>query len=746
MTRSPSSQPLSQMVTQAVQKLVGLEKRMIAFKPGSRVAKIEVRESPGEPPQTYPLLGERHILGRSSRLSDIQIQNPIVSQAHCSIHREPKHPQQFILQDEGSTNGIYRGRQKLKTYPLCHGDVISLGPPELEDAPQFTFLNPPPPWVKALRYGIYGCGALGLLGMAWLTWEWAQLSVRPWPSGVSAPVVIYAGDGKTQLNPIRRDIHRELVRIQDFSPYLPKAVMASEDSRFYWHFGVDPYGIARAVVINLGKGGLRQGASTLTQQVARSLFPEVGRENTARRKVREMLVALKLEMVYSKDEILKTYLNRVYLGAGNYGFEDAARFYFDKSAKNLNISEAATLVAMLPAPNLYNPIQDYDTTVSLRNRVIKRMANLGMISATEAQQARRSPITVSPKARQSLSKLQAPYFYSYIFTELQNLLGEEVAKEGNFIVESTVNLEAQRQAETQVKQYIANEGQQFRFSQGALVTLDSHNGEILALVGGADYKSTQFNRATQALRQPGSTFKIFAYAAALEAGISAYQTYSCAGIRWQGQAFRPCERSSGNITLAHALAQSENAVALRVAQQVGLDRIATLAEDLGIRSPLHKNPGLVLGQSEVRLLELTGAYGVIADQGQWHLPHAIRRIRDGNDCQDSRRHQTCREIYSATQMGQASVPVLKASTASTLVTLLQNAVNGGTGQAASIGYGAAGKTGTTNRGVDLLFVGFLPQQHFVTGIWLGNDDNSPTRGSSAQAARLWGRYMKTLVQ
>ncbi|MFN7513800.1 transglycosylase domain-containing protein, partial [Microcystis sp.] len=214
--------------------------------------------------------------------------------------------------------------------------------------------------------------------------ESRKVNVYPLPSGVSGPVVVYPRDGQTPLNPIRQETHQELDNLGDFSPYLPKAVVASEDSRFYWHFGVDPFGIVRAIMINWQGQGIRQGASTLTQQLARSLFPEVGRQNTADRKLREAVVALQLEAVYSKDTILKTYLNRVYLGLAGYGFEDAARFYFDKSARDLDISEAATLVAMLPAPNLFNPIQDYDTSVQLRNRVIDRMAQLGMISPEEA--------------------------------------------------------------------------------------------------------------------------------------------------------------------------------------------------------------------------------------------------------------------------------------------------------------------------------------------------------------------------
>ncbi|ELP57042.1 transglycosylase family protein [Microcystis aeruginosa TAIHU98] len=365
-------------------------------------------------------------------------------------------------------------------------------------SPASPFYCPPPLWARLLRYGFYGAGGIFGLLVLGIIWESRRVNVYPLPSGVSGPVVVYPRDGQTPLNPRRQETHQELDNLGDFSPYLPKALVASEDSRFYWHFGVDPLGIVRAVMINRERQGIHQGASTLTQQLARSLFQEVGRQNTAGRKIREAVVALQLEAVYSKDTILKTYLNRVYLGLAGYGFEDAARFYFDKSARDLDISEAATLVAMLPAPNRFNPIQDYDTSVQLRNRLIDRMAQLGMISPEEAASARRSRIEISPQAKKSLSSTIAPYFYSYVFEELQDLLGEEVAKEGNFIVETSLDRRLQAIAEKSLKTHILNQGPRYRYSQGALVTLNSQTGEILALVGGVDYQKSQFNRAIQA--------------------------------------------------------------------------------------------------------------------------------------------------------------------------------------------------------------------------------------------------------
>lgn len=734
--------PLSQLLTQAVQQLA--KNNALKLKKGAKVAKLIVKDENNRTLETCHLVGDRYIIGRSSRSSDIVISNPVVSQIHCSLHRDLRRPRHFYLKDEGSTNGTYQGKRRIKkNIPLHHKDVITLGPPEVATSIKLIYQNPAPLWMQLSRYCLYGITGLFFITASWVLWEWSKIPVRPLPVGISGPMIIYAKDGKTPLNSIEQRPHQEIERLSEFSTYLPKAVIASEDSRFYWHLGVDPLGIARAVMINLRGGGIRQGASTLTQQLARSLFSEVGRENTAGRKIREMLVALKLETVYSKDDILKTYLNRVYLGVGSYGFEDAAQFYFDKSARNLDISEAATLVAMLPAPNLYNPVRDYDTALGLRNRVITRMARLGMISEEEAARARRSRIKISPKAEQALSSTIAPYFYSYVLQELQELLGEDLAKEGNFIVETGLDPHLQAKAEESLKNQVETQGSQLGFSQGALVTLDTKTGEILALVGGVDYQKSQFNRATQAQRQPGSTFKLFAYAAALEKGISPNKVYSCQGLRWQGQQYEPCERSGGDTTMIQGFAQSENAIALRVAKEAGLGRVIETAKDLGIESPLKATPGLVLGESEVNVLEITGAYAAIANQGLWNHPHGIRRILDGGDCENSDNIETCREIYNFSQDHQPK-QALSPTVAQNMLTLMQGVVSNGTGRNAYLGRGEGGKTGTTNNNVDLWFIGVIPQDDVVTGIWLGNDKPTPTRGSSAQAASLWKNYMKEM--
>jgi 1A family penicillin-binding protein len=735
-------------LTQAVQTIhAKVNFQALALKPNAKVPELWVQDAGAAKAEVYPLLGERYLLGRSSKSCDIVVKNPVVSQIHLSLERYGRRQRSFIIKDENSTNGIYRGKRRLPSLVLRHGDVLTIGPPELAAAVRLQYVDPPPWYILGIRYGLYGIGGLTALLILIIGIEWIKVPVRPLPLGVQGPTVILSSD-EIPLRQPRTTSHRELNRLSEFSPYLPKALIASEDSRYYWHFGVDPYGILRALVTNVLGGGIRQGASTITQQVARSLFTSyVGREDSPGRKLREAIVALKLETFYSKDEILKTYLNRVYLGIEAYGFEDAAQFYFDKSAKNLNISEAATLVAILPAPNRFNPIQDYNRALQYRDRVITRMRAAGMISQQEADQARRSRIEVSPKAREYLASTKAPYFYSYVFDELRTLLGDQLAQEGNFIVETALDLQAQAKADAALRNSVYGDGASYGYSQGALVTVNTSNGEIVALVGGVDYQQSQFNRATQALRQPGSTFKIFAYAAAIEKGIPPTTAYSCAPLVWQNQQFRGCERAgAGSVNMYTGLALSENAVALRVAQDTGLDSVAQMARRLGITSKLNPVPGLVLGQSEVTVLEMTGAFAGIANNGVFNRAHAIKRILDSSDCKDFKNPKTCRVIYSDQQDSGMNRRMLQPSVADTMTEMLRGVVQGGTGRAASIGLGEVGKTGTTNDNVDLWFVGYVPSRQLATGIWLGNDKPAPTRGSSGQAAQLWSAYMRQIVQ
>lgn len=754
MTPSPPTPPPNRpktvlgALTQAVhtvQARVNFSK--LALKPNAKVPELWVQEADADKAEIYPLLGDRYVLGRSSKSSDIVIRNPVVSQVHASLSRDSKRPDTFILKDENSTNGIYRGKRRLDRLPLRHGDVLTLGPPDLAAAVRVQYHYPPPWYVKGAQYGLYGFTGLTAIAALWVGVQWQRFSVRPLPQSVQGPVIVTARDNETLLRSSENRTHQELDNLSDYSRYLPDAVIASEDSRYYWHLGVDPIGITRAIVTNVRASSLREGGSTLTQQLARSIFREyVGTEDSAGRKLREAVAALKLETFYSKNELLLTYLNRVYLGNGAYGFEDAAQFYFGKSARDLDLSEAATLAGILPAPNAFNPVRDYQTAVEYRDRVLNRMAAQGKVTQEEAQRARRSRIVINPAAIEELRSTIAPYFYSQIFNELEELLGTQLANEGNFIVQSSLNPQMQQKAEGALRQAIDSEGAAAGFSQGAIATIDPTTGEVLALVGGYDYEQSQFNRATQAYRQPGSTFKVFAYTRALEQGISPGTSFSCAPLDWEGQTFEGCRSGGGSVSMATGLAQSENVVALRVAQEVGLDNVAQEARRMGITSELSVNPGLILGQSEVTLLEMTGAFGVLANQGVRNKPHTINRIFDSSDCENPQDVNTCRVIYDYQQDPQTNVATLPPEVAGTMTDLLQGVVAGGTGRRAAIGLGEAGKTGTTNDNVDLWFIGYVPRENVVTGIWLGNDDNTPTDGSSGNAAAIWGDYMRQVVR
>ena len=737
-------------VTQAVKAVQQkIDFSQIALKAGARPATLEV-EYQGKV-ERFPLLGDRYLLGRSSQQSDIVVGSPIVSQVHASLTRDPHRPgRPFVIKDKRSTNGLYRGKKRLNYWILQHGDTLTLGPIDLADGVSLRYSQPSPWYFQGLKYGLYGfTGLTALVGVWILGLQWPKIPMRPFPESVQGPVIIYAEE-EGDIIPLRPEptqAHQENKRIADYGAYLPKAVVASEDTRYYWHLGVDPLGITRALVTNIRGGEIREGGSTITQQLSRSVYREyVGTDDSAGRKIREAVVALKLESFYSKDDLLLFYLNRVYLGGNLYGFEDAAQFYFGKPAQELNLSEAATLVGILPAPNAFNPVQNYEAAVAYRDRVLERMAALGMVSAEDARRARRSRIEISPTAREELQSIRAPYFYSYIFQELETVLGTDLAREGNFIVEATLDLDVQAEAEESLQTNVASNGAALNYSQGALVTLNTENSGILAYVGGTDYQASQFDRASQALRQPGSTFKVFAYAAALEEEFSPGTSFECTGLNWNGQFFEGCRSGSAPVDMYRGLALSENVVALRIAQEVGLNDVVQTAHRMGIDSELNPVPGLVLGESEVTPLELTGAFGAIANEGVWNPPHGVRRVLDSSDCTDPNDANSCRVIYEFGQTGDTNQQVISPQVAETLADLMQGVIRSGTGRSAFLGLGEGGKTGTTNDNRDLWFVGFVPREAMVTGIWLGNDDNTPTSGSSGQAAELWGNYMDDAVR
>ena len=465
----------------------------------------------------------------------------------------------------------------------------------------------------------------------------------------------------------------------------------------------------------------------------------MGQGETLGRKWRELLVSLQLEARFSKRDLLLSYLNRVYLGVG-WGFEDASRQYFGKSAAGLELAEAALLVGLLPSPNGYDPCFDPQAALDSRNRVLAKMVDTGRISADAGRRARRSPVQLSPEAcREQQRRRGAPFFTDQVRRDLEAQVGAAIAAEGNFLIDTHLHPQLQATVERLLRQRIGSSSG-LGVTEGAVVVLDARNGGILAVAGGRDYGQSQFNRATMALRQPGSTFKLIPYLVALERGARVTDAVGCGPLDWRGQRF--ASDCGGTLTLVSAFARSSNTAALRLAQQVGLDAVVQKARDLGITSPLAEVPGLALGQSEVTLLELTAAYAAVANGGTWHAPSTIRQVLDGETCQEEDRAH-CRASDPKAVTTTPGRRVMQQGTASRLQELLRSVVRSGTGRAASIGGQEGGKTGTTNERRDLLYVGYEPRRHWVIGIWLGNDDNSPTQASSALAAGLWSEIIRT---
>ncbi|MCU0537258.1 MAG: penicillin-binding protein 1A [Hydrococcus sp. Prado102] len=536
-------------------------------------------------------------------------------------------------------------------------------------------------------------------------------------------ITIKASDG-TVLREIGNVSHEKL-KIWQISDSVKKAFIASEDRRFKEHRGVDFPGIARAIFANLQAGEVVEGGSTITQQLARIVFLNQGRN--IGRKYREMRLAKEIENNFTKDQILERYLNLVYLGSGAYGVADAAWVYFSKPVSELTLAEAATLAGIVPAPSVYSPLENPQAAKQRRDTVLKTMQAQGVISAQEAEDAIASPLQVNPSKPKRLER-QAPYFTAYIEKELPKLISKEALEAGGLTVETTLNSRWQKAAEEKLENAVERYGKWQRFSQAAMVAIDPRNGQIRAMVGGTDFSTNQFNRVTQAKRQPGSTFKTFVYATAIAAGISPYKSFMDAEYVVDG--YKPenygDSYSGAQVPLRTALAKSLNVIAVRLLVDVGWNPIIKLSQQMGIESKLQPTYSLALGASEVNLLELTSAYGTLANQGVHQKAYGISRIRD----------RSGNILYQAQFQPQEAIDP---DTSSIMTWMLQGVVDGGTGVPAQIGRPAAGKTGTSDKARDLWFVGYIPQ--LVTGVWLGNDDNKETWGASSMAAVLWRQFM-----
>ncbi|MCS3891816.1 penicillin-binding protein 1A [Bradyrhizobium japonicum USDA 38] len=513
------------------------------------------------------------------------------------------------------------------------------------------------------------------------------------------------------------------VSLKDLPPYLPKAFIAIEDRRFYSHFGIDPVGILRALVTNVLHRGVSQGGSTLTQQLAKNLF--LTQERTLARKLQEAELAIWLERKHSKNEILELYLNRVYFGSGAYGVEAAAQKYFGKSAKDVTVAEAALLAGLVKSPSRLAPNRNPEGAEARAQIVLAAMADAKFITEAQAQASIGHPsYNVKPAGAGTLN-----YVADWIGEVLDDLVGQI---DESIKVETTIDPKLQSAAEAAIIDELAAKSVKFNVSQGALVAM-TPDGAVRAMVGGRNYSDSQYNRAVTAKRQPGSSFKPFVYLTALEQGLTPDTVRQDAPIEVKG--WKPenyTHEYFGAVTLTQALAMSLNTVAIRLGLEVGPKNVVRTAHRLGISSKLEPNASIALGTSEVSVVELVGAYAPFANGGFAVAPHVVTRIRTlGGKLLYMRQAEEHNQVIDPRYVGMMN-------------TMMRETLISGTAKKAEIpGWPAAGKTGTSQDYRDAWFIGYTA--NLVTGVWLGNDDNSPTKKATGGGlpVEVWSRFMRT---
>ena len=530
-------------------------------------------------------------------------------------------------------------------------------------------------------------------------------------------VTILAADGN--LIASFGDLFGRALTLREMSPYLPKAVIATEDRRFYRHFGIDPVGIVRAALTDLRVGHVVEGGSTITQQLAKILF--LTPERSFGRKIRETLLALWLERRFSKDQILEIYLNRVYLGAGAYGVDAAAHRYFGRSAANLNLFESAVIAGLLKAPTRFSPARDRAAADARAAQVLDNMVEARFITTADAAAARKRGAELAVAGRPG-----SRYFADWVADQIREFAG---TTDRDLTVRTTLDPRLQAAAEAAIGDTLTRYGAKDTVGQGALVAL-SPDGAVRAMVGGRDYGQSQFNRATQAQRQPGSAFKPFVYLAGLEAGLRPDDRFVDKPIRvgtWQPRDY--LNHYQGEMSLAEGLAQSINSIAVQVAERAGIRHVVATASRLGITSDLAADASIALGTGEVNLLELVGAYAPFANGGAGVLAYGISEIRDSDGKTIYRR--------SGSGPGQVVAPELVGE----MNDMLTGVIARGTGKAAALPRPAAGKTGTTQDYRDAWFIGYTAD--LVAGVWFGNDDDAPMRNVSGGSlpAAAWRNFM-----
>ena len=540
-------------------------------------------------------------------------------------------------------------------------------------------------------------------------------NVRHTPS-----VSIVATNGEVLSH--RGDLKGSYASLGDLPPYVPQAVLATEDRRFYWHFGVDPIGLARAMAINIKAGAYVQGGSTITQQLAKNVFLQPDR--TISRKIEEMVLAVWLELRFTKEEILTLYLNRVYFGGGAYGLEAASERFFRKPARALTLPEAAMLAGLLKAPSRYSPTNDIDLARQRAGVVLQNMVNAGYISPEEARLANVAPASLEGyTARGSIN-----YFVDWVAEALPDYAGRP---DTDVSVITTIDPALQSEAERIVAEVLQVEGSGVNASQAALVAM-TPDGAVRAMVGGRSYVQSQFNRAVQAKRQPGSAFKPIVYLAAMEKGLTPDTVRTDRPVNYGGWAPENYSgRFEGDMTLRTALAKSVNTVAVQVAREVGIRNVVAAARRLGLQDELPSNLSLALGSGNVNLLELTAAYATFANGGYGVLPHGIEEVRA----------RSGEELYrrQGSGIGRVADPFVVAE----MNNMLKAVMIYGTGRNAALGARpSAGKTGTSQDFRDAWFVGYTAD--LVVGVWVGNDNGAPMKKVTGGTlpARIWQAFME----
>ena len=705
-----------------------------------REARLEVW-SGDQSLQTITLANRRYRIGRDPTC-EIPVECPGLSRVHAILEKNQPADPDFYLEDFDSANGIFHRDRRITGMALRDGDVISFGSPLKAVAPRLIYTHPR----SALGQAIHLMGIGTLLGSGVLV---SGLLLTATVGGgseireIAGPVKIYSANG--QQVDSQEGSSTALPSLQTYPIHLRQALLASEEARFGWNSGIDLFGTVRSALRRSG------GGSGITQQVARMYYPAVGNDLSLTRKLRELWVALQLEVGFSKNQILKMYLDRAYLGLGTNGFEQASRLYFRKSATQLDIPESAFLVGLLPSPNGYSPCNREDPTAGRdrRNLVLSLMQEQGYLNEQELIDAKRRPLNIDPSACRTTTLQSYPFFSDYVKQELEgtrfglNLSGQKAG--GNYYVVSTINPKAQALAQEELQRFLLGPAASAGLTEGALISLNYQTGEILAYVGGGDYSRSSFDRV-QALRQPGSTFKLFPYLAALGMGTKPTDQISCAPLAYVSGCSHGAGASRGTVSMIDGLVASENVVALRLAEQAGLTNVVHLAQVLGVSTKLDSDYNTMLGGRETYLYEMARAYAVVANGGQSVPMHGVNKIYDLGICQSIMSLATCPERGITVHIGESDRQLISAEDAQAMDSMLAAVVQRGTGSGAGIVADARGKTGTTNDGVDVLFIGYSPAQKILTAIWMGNDNNKPSKeASGALVAQLWGRYMHRMA-